>query len=68
MPPEVTTGRDLVVVGGEVVVVVVAMDVGGAVAVVDPEDEAPDGVEVAVVGGSVVVVVEVEVVAAEFAA
>jgi hypothetical protein len=42
VPPEVTTGRDLVLVGGDVVVVVVGAEVvvGGEVVVlgeVDPE-------------------------------
>ena len=54
MPPEVTTGRVVVVVGGDVVVVV-----GGEVVVVGvvDADEAPgsDEVGAVVVGGTVVV-------------
>jgi hypothetical protein len=57
VPPEVTTGRVVVVVGGEVVVVVV----GGAVVVVGDvgAKEVPESGEVVVVvGGDDVVVVE----------
>jgi hypothetical protein len=54
VPPEVVTGRVVVVVGGEVVVVV-----GGEVVVVgdvDPEEVPESGEVVVVVGGEVVVV------------
>jgi hypothetical protein len=56
VPPEVTTGRVVVVVGGEVVVVVV----GGAVVVVGDvgAKEVPESGEVVVVVGGDVVVVE----------